>query len=112
MATNLLKGVVGNTAPQYQWQLTRDDGSIINLTGCSVKLKLYRGSTQTNSTAGHDAVTVVGAATLGFIGWQPGTGDLPTPGKYLGDVYVTYSDNSVEVIYQNVQIKVRKLLGT
>lgn len=112
MATIALKAVAGNTAPQYQWVLERDDGSIIDLTGTTVTLKLFRGNTQTNITSGHDACSIVGAPTLGTIGWQPKTGDLPSPGKYLGDVYITYSDLTVEVMYNNVSLNTRKRLGS
>lgn len=108
----LLEAVVGNTAPPYSWIAKRKDGSIIDLTGTTVTLKLFRGNTQTNATSGHDACTIVGTPTLGQFSWIPKVGDLPLPGKYLGDVKVTYSDATFETLFGYVGFDTRKLLGT
>jgi hypothetical protein len=110
MATSL-KAVQLNTAPPYIITCDRDDGTIIDLTNTTVTMKLFRGTTQTNITAGHDACTIVNA-TLGQMSWQPGTNDLPSPGSYKGDVKVTYPGGTFEVLYGQLLIKVRKLLGT
>lgn len=105
-----VKAVQNNTAPSYQITCTRDDGTVIDLTNCTVTMKLYKGSTQTNSTSGHDACTLV-SATTGVISWTPKVGDLPSPGSYKGDVKVTYSDLTFEVLYGQFLLKVRRLLG-
>jgi hypothetical protein len=109
MATTL-KVVQLNTAPPYEITCDRDDGTLINLTNCTVTLKLYLGSTQTNSATGHDACTITDAAG-GIVTWQPQTGDLPSPGLYKGDVKITYIDSTFEVLYGNLKITARKLLG-
>jgi hypothetical protein len=101
-----LKAVVSNTAPAYQITAERDDGTVIDLTGCTVTMKLYRNKVQTNTTSGHDACTLVTAAT-GIFSWIPKAGDLPSAGKYFGDVKVTYSDLTFEVLYNRFELKVR-----
>lgn len=111
MSTSL-KAVQNNTAPSYSITCERDDGTVIDLTAATVTLLLYRGSTQTNTGSGHTACSVLSPATNGVISWTPQTGDLPTPGTYKGDVVVTYSGGGVETLYNNVIIKVRKLLGS
>lgn len=105
-----VKAVQLNTAPAYQIICDRDDGSIINLTNTTVTMKLFRGNTQTNTVSGHTACIITNAAG-GIITWQPKVGDIPLPGSYKGDVYVTYSDLTVEVLYGQFLLKVRKLLG-
>lgn len=107
MAT--LKTVVGNTAPQYQITCDRPDGSIINLTSCSVKLYLYLNKVQQNIGRESSTVTVLAAAS-GLIGWQPATGDFNKKGTYKANVQVTYIDNSVEVLYNQAQFKARDLV--
>lgn len=107
----ILKSVVNNTAPAYQITCDRDDGTVIVLTGCTVTMKLYKGRTQTNTASGHDACTLVTAAS-GIISWTPKAGDLPSAGKYLGDVKVTYADATFEVLYGKFQLKVRALTGS
>lgn len=108
---SFLKAVVGNTAPQYQWQATRDDGSVVDLTSTVVTVKFFKGNTQMNPTAGHDACVVVGNPLEGIFGWTPKAGDLPVKGKYKGDVKVTYTDATFETLFNNALLNVRKLLG-
>lgn len=104
-----LKTVVGNTAPQYQITCDRPDGTVINLTNCTVKLYLYLKKVQQNP--GHEASTVtVLDATNGVIGWQPATGDFNQKGNYKANVIVTYSDNSVETLYNQALFSVRNLV--
>ena len=111
MATSL-KAVVDNTAPAYNILCDRPDGSVIDLTNTTVTLKLFRGSTQTNTTSGHNACINLSPATAGIISWQPKTGDLPTAGTYKGDITVTYADSTEETLYGNLILKIRKLLGS
>lgn len=106
----ILKSVATNTAPQYQITCDRTDGTIIDLTGNTVTMKLYLGSTQTNTTTGHDTCTVIDA-TGGVVGWQPKTGDLPSAGNYKGDVKVTYGDGTFEILYGQFLLKARAPLG-
>lgn len=110
MAQNFLKAVALNTAPLYQLTAKRDDGSIIDLTNCTVKIRWFKGTVQTNATTGHDA-TAITSATGGVFTWQPKTGDLPA-GKYKlkGDVDIFYSDGSDEVLYNNALMTVRNRL--
>lgn len=107
MATTL-KVVEQNTAPQYQITCQRDDGTIIDLTNTTVTLNLYKGSTKTNT--GHENCTIITAAS-GLVGWQPQTGDLSGPGSFKGDVQVTYTDATFEVLYGQLLLKARKLGG-
>lgn len=104
MAT--LKAVKNNTAPAYDITCDREDGTIINLTGCTVTMKLFFNGAQTNTTSGHDACAIVDA-NKGIVSWQPKVGDLPNAGKYKGDVKVTYPDGSSETLYGQFKLKVR-----
>ena len=106
-----IKAVQNNTAPSYTITCERDDGTIIDLTNNTVTLKLFLGTTQTNSVAGHTTCSVLAPATAGNVSWTPQTGDLPTPGTYKGDVHIAYGSGGTEVLYNNLFLKVRKLLG-
>ena len=108
MAT-ALKTVVGNTAPKYFITCDRPDGSIINLSGCTVQLFLYLNKTQQNTGRETTTVSIITAAS-GLIGWQPGVGDFNQKGSYRANVIVTYSDTSVETLYSQAQFKVRNLI--
>lgn len=106
---NTLQTVVGNTAPQYQITCQRPDGTVIDLTNCTVSHYLYLNKVQTNT--GHEAssVTILNA-TSGIIGWKPATGDFATKGNYKGNVIIVYADTSVEVLYNQTAFQVRNLV--
>lgn len=106
-----LKAVENNTAPAYQITVIRPDATVVDLTSTTVTMKLYKSGVQTNTASGHDACTLVTAAS-GIMSWQPKSGDLPSKGVYKGDVTVTYGDATHETIFDNVRIKVRKLLSS
>lgn len=104
-----LQTVVGNTAPQYQITCTRPDGTVITLTGCTVKLYLYLNKVQQNIGREASTVTVLNA-TSGIIGWQPGNGDFNQKGQYKANIQITYPDNSVEVLYNQALFSARNLV--
>lgn len=104
-----LKAVVGNTAPQYQITCDRPDGTIINLTNCTVQLFLYLQKVQQNIGRESSTVTIIGASG-GVIGWQPATGDFSRKGKYKANVVITYVDASVETLYNQALFSIRDLI--
>lgn len=107
MAVKKINIVQNNTAPAISLTLKRE-GTVIDLTGCTVELILARGSTITNT--GHQECTVV-TPTSGVIQYDPETTDFATPGTYKADVRVTYADASFEVLYDQVKFKVRRRIA-
>jgi hypothetical protein len=101
MAT-LLKTVAGNTAPPLTITCQRD-GTAINLTGCTIEL-IISGSGTITQSGGNATVT---DASNGIITYTPLATDFPTAGGYKCDVKVTYSDLSVEILYQQLKVKAR-----
>lgn len=104
-----LQTVVGNTAPQYQITCKRPDGTVINLTGCTVKHYLYLNKVQQNIGRESSSVTILTPLT-GVIGWQPGSGDFNQKGNYKGNVVITYPDTSTETLYNQTLFQVRNLV--
>jgi hypothetical protein len=105
MATPL-KTVAGNTAPPWDITCKRPDGTIIDLTGCTVELIIVKGSTVTQ--AGRAAVVTTPAS--GLIEYTPVATDCPTKGSYKCDVAVTYGDGGFEILYDQLKVKARKPL--
>lgn len=103
MAVTILKIVEDNTSPALSITCKRD-GVVINLTGSTVVLIIARGATITNAGG---ACTLTDA-TNGVISYQPVVTDFPLPGKYKGDVKITYPSGGVEVIYEQLLWQVRK----
>jgi hypothetical protein len=103
MAITTLKIVEGNTAPPFSITCQRN-GTVIDLTGCTVNLIITNGLVQTN--IGHTACTNSNPTT-GVVIYTPQTGDFATAGSYTCDVAITYANLSVETIYDQLKITAR-----
>lgn len=104
-----LQAVESNTSPAYLITCDRPDGTVIDLTNTTVTMKLYRNGTQVNT--GNTACTIV-TATSGIMSWQPAAGTLASgAGTYFGDVKVTNSDNTFEILFGKYKLKTRATLG-
>lgn len=102
----ILKTVATNTAPPLAITCTRD-GTAINLTGCTVTIIIKGGGVITQS-GGSCTIT---DATNGVISYTPISTDFPTAGSYKCDLKVTYSDATIEILYEQLKIKARAKLA-
>lgn len=102
--------VAGNTAPPLTITAKRS-GSVIDLTSAtSVKLYLYNSSkAQTNT--GHEACVITSAAG-GVVTYARQTADIPLKGTYKGDLKVTYSDATFEILYSILKVTARGLANS
>lgn len=107
MATQKLNTVQGNTAPHLTLNAQRV-GVAIDITGATVDIFIFKGSTQTN--IGHTLCTIV-TPTSGTVSYAPQAGDFSTPGTYKADLQVTYVDGTIERLYDQLLIKARKKLA-
>lgn len=101
MATKLTT-VAGNTAPPLLITCERA-GTPINLTGCTVELIIAKGNVITQTGNG----AVITDPTNGLITYVQLATDFPIAGTYRGDVKVTYSDSTFEVLYEQLKMKAR-----
>lgn len=102
--------VQGDTGPQIKITVTREDtGSAIDVGGGSAKLKVRKkGSTTiaftlTASTAGSSLAN--GILLFSLDGAQLAT---IAAGNYEGEVELTFSDSSVETVFERVEIVIRE----
>lgn len=106
MAVRKINIVEDNTAPPLLLTLKRD-GTVIDVTGCTVRLIIARGSTITNT--GHQDCTLV-TPTSGIVQYDIEDGDFPSPGTYKADVEIEYADGTIERLYDQLNIKARRKL--
>jgi len=112
MASRLLQTiqtVEGNTAPPIVLTCQRN-GVAINLSGCSVALVIAQNNTTITNTS-HQGCTVTDV-TNGVISYVRQTGDIPTAGNYFCDIVITYSDTTVETLWQQLKLVVGKKSGS
>jgi Ethanolamine utilization protein EutJ (predicted chaperonin) len=107
MSVKKINIVEDNTAPAIVLTLKRD-GVVIDVTGCTVRLIIVKGSTITNAT--HQECTLVVAAS-GIVQYTPQANDFPSAGNYKADVEIEYAPTSIERLYDQLKIKARKKLG-
>lgn len=101
-----IKLVRGDTRPQVQVTLTDDTtGLPIDITGATVRLRFR--------AAGSDVVlaTIVGTVTSGVNGnavfqWPVGSLNVDA-GAYEGEIEVTFSDTTVQTVYDVLKFKLR-----
>jgi hypothetical protein len=100
--------VKDDTATAIQATLTRaHDGSVIDCTGATVRLKFRaKGATTTLFTL---TATDVGTNLQnGIAVFQFGAGNLDrAEGFYEGEVEITFSDSTVETVYETLEFYLR-----
>jgi hypothetical protein len=100
--------VQNDTGSQIKVNLTREDtGSAVDLSGATVRLKFKKKNTANvlstlTAAAGSDlsngeAIFVFAAADTDI-----------TAGDYIGEIEVTFSDDSIESVFETIDIVVRE----
>jgi len=89
-ASNIIKMYQNDTSPNLTFTITRTDGSVVNLTGCTVRFRIQDPVTNllTNSDP-HDICTITNAST-GTCTYAWNDTDLPDPGTYQANLQITY----------------------
>lgn len=100
--------VKNDTAPQIKATITRDDtGNVVDMTGATVRLKFRKRATTTvlfTLTANTD----VNNLSNGIAIFTFGAGNLDVDeGYYEGEIEITYSNSTVETIYEVLDFHVR-----
>jgi len=106
--TDKIKLVQGDTKPTLVCTLSDETtGDAINITGATVLLK-FRQVGSTTLTATITGVVTNGAAGIVAFYWtsQPTALDGP-PGEYEGEIEITFSDGSIQTVYDLLKFKLR-----
>lgn len=92
MATITLRK--GDTAPNIPITCVYDDGTVVDLTGCTVKFKISdTNGTRTNDAHNSCTLTIAAAGTCLYDLF---TGDIPNAGTYYGDTEITFASGEVQ----------------
>lgn len=91
--------VVGNTSPNVQLTLEHNDATIPSTGVARVDLIIVEDSTHEVTNSGHQEADITGGADL-IIEYEPGAGDFPSQGRYIGDAKITYSNGKTEILHE------------
>ena len=99
-----------DTAPSIRATLKDGSGSVIDLTGASVRfhMKDLSGTVKIDTAA-----TIISPATSGIVQYNWTGSDTDTAGTYYAEFEVTYSDSSIESFPndENIGILITKELN-
>ena len=100
--------VKNDTAPQIKATITRDDtGNVVDMTGATVRLKFRKRATTTvlfTLTANTDVNNL--SNVIAIFTFCAGNLDVDE-GYYEGEIEITYSNSTVETIYEVLDFHVR-----
>lgn len=92
-----------DTAPNVTFTLTRTDGTIVDLTACTVTFKIQDPTTGVRTNDSNNSCTVTNAAG-GICTYAWTSTDLPDPGTYTANLVVTHAGNRVETYGVTIQV--------
>lgn len=105
---NPVKTFVNDTSPNLTFTVTRTDGSIVDLTDCTVKFRIQDPTTNTRTNDTNNVCTITdavhGVCEYAWVGT-----DLPDAGTYTANLQITYptldpdDDNQVETFAVTIQ---------
>lgn len=98
----VIRTYVGDGAPNITFTISREDGSIVNLTGATVRFIIQDPDTHlpTNNPTNTitNLCTIIDPANgICTYAWNPGS-DTPDPGIYSGQIKIRYG-NAAEETY-------------
>jgi hypothetical protein len=99
-----VKIVQDDTRPPLEFNLTQD-GSPVDLTGCTVKFYMKDATTGTVKINGN--ACVITDATKGKCRYNWSGSDTNTVATYLGEVEVTFPDGKIQTGYKQLSIIIR-----
>lgn len=108
MAT-IYKFVSGDTAPQIELTLTREDSSVVDLTDATVYAHI-RAMGSPVVTLSKTCVITDAENGLAVLVWQEGDLDLAA-GTYQAEIEVEFDSGEVETVYELLQLQIREQLG-
>ncbi len=99
-----IKMVQNDTRPILEFAITQD-GSPLDLTGCTVKFYMKNSSTGVVKVNGNSCSIV--SATAGTCRYIWSSTDTDTAGSYLGEIEITFPDAKKQTGYKLFTIVIR-----
>jgi hypothetical protein len=102
--------VQGDSGPQMKATLTRDDtGSVIDITGATVTLKVRPVGSETVSFTTNSITSASSDLQNGIAIFAFSSSNLSvSAGNYEGEIEVTFASGDIETVYETIQIVVRE----
>lgn len=108
--TKVIQTYQNDTAPDLTFTITREDGSIVDLTGATVTFIIENPVTHmyTNSPNNDKVDTCVITNPTGGVcvySWNSGGTDTPNVGLYPANIKIEYADDTVETYSMTISVE-------
>ena len=101
---NILETVAGDSSPDIQFPVTRENGTIVDLTNATVKLRIQDPVTGLRTNDAQNTVVVLnGPAGLCSYSWNLAGTDCPDPGIYRADLQIVFPTGKKETYQFRIQ---------
>lgn len=102
--------VQGDNGSQVKVVITRDDtGLPVNLTGATPTLKFKKKNTSSVLTSINSSTSLSSELEAGIALFQFDATALEiTPGDYVAEVQITFSDGNIETVYEELEFTIRE----
>lgn len=102
--------VQGDNGSQVKVVITRDDtGLPVNLTGATPTLKFKKKNTSNVLTSINSSTSLSSELEAGIALFQFDSTALEiTPGDYVAEVQITFSDGNIETVYEELEFTIRE----
>lgn len=105
MAQVTLKMVAGDTGPDRNFTIKREDGTVVDVTGATVLFKIKENEAGITNADHQECSIVDGPA--GKVSYEFEEGDIPNEGVYYCDLEITFADGEIETAPDYVIINAR-----
>jgi hypothetical protein len=102
-----IKLVQGDTRPFIKLTLTQPDGSVVNLTGCTVNLHFRPAGDSAAGDVQTIACSLLTNGSDGKVQFSFPTGALDVAGRYEGEVEINFG-NGIQTVYDILKFSVRE----
>jgi hypothetical protein len=101
---NILETVAGDSSPDIQFPVTRENGTIVDLTNAVVRLRIQDPVTGGRTNDASNLCTVLnGPAGLCNYSWNLAGTDCPDPGIYKADLVIVFPSTKKETYQFRIQ---------
>lgn len=101
-----IETVAGDSAPDITFPITREDEGVVDLTGCTVRLKIKNPRTGLRTNDANNLCTVIDAVNgVVVYSWNVAGTDCPDPGVYKGFLVITYPTTKKETYLLRINAK-------
>lgn len=110
--TKVIRTFRGDTAPDLTFNITREDGSVVNLTGATVAFIIQDPLTHLSTNDPNPSLGITNQCSITnaesgtcVYSWNAGGTDTPDIGYYPANIKIEYADHTVETYSLTVAVE-------